>query len=42
MLDKHYGKYYSIMHNSIEELPQELNGSMIRTISSDDVVANVA
>ena len=40
MLNKH-GKYYSIMHGSIQELSQELNGSMIRTVPSDNVVVNV-
>ena len=39
--NKHYGKYYSIMHDSIQKFSQELNGSMIRTVSSDNNVVNV-
>ena len=38
IINKHYGKYYSIMHDSIHKLSQELNGS---TASSYNNVANV-
>ena len=41
MLNKHYGKYYYIIQESIQKFPQELNGSMIRTVSSNDIVVNV-
>lgn len=33
-LNKHYGKYYSIMHDGIQKYSRELNGSMVRTVSS--------
>ena len=41
MLNKHYGKYYFIMHDSIQKFSQELNGSMIRTVSLDNNVVKV-
>ena len=41
MLSKHYGKYYYIIQESIQKFPQELNGSMIRTVSSNDIIVNV-
>ena len=32
MLDKHYGKHYSIRHDSIQKFSQELNESMLNCI----------
>ena len=41
MLNKYCGKYYSIMHDSIQKFSQELNRSMIRSVSSNNNVVNV-